>query len=91
MMGEGYHNYHHTFPWDYRASELGNYAFNWTVLLIDFFAKIGWAYELKIVPEYTIKKRAFKTGDGSHNIWGWGDMDQTKEETEEAVILYNET
>ncbi|KAJ8978384.1 hypothetical protein NQ317_008025 [Molorchus minor] len=22
-MGEGYHNYHHTFPWDYRAAEIG--------------------------------------------------------------------
>lgn len=46
-MGEGYHNYHHIFPWDYRAAELGNYMFNITTLGLDFFAKIGWAYDLK--------------------------------------------
>ncbi|XP_034247036.1 stearoyl-CoA desaturase 5-like isoform X2 [Thrips palmi] len=24
-FGEGWHNYHHVFPWDYKAAELGNY------------------------------------------------------------------
>lgn len=40
-MGEGWHNYHHVFPWDYKTSELGTYYLNWTCALIDFFAKIG--------------------------------------------------
>lgn len=40
-MGEGWHNYHHVFPWDYKAAELGRYSLNWTVAVIDFFAKIG--------------------------------------------------
>lgn len=40
-VGEGWHNYHHVFPWDYKASELGDYTFNWTNAFIDFFAKIG--------------------------------------------------
>lgn len=40
-VGEGWHNYHHIFPWDYKAAELGSYGLNWTVALIDFFAKIG--------------------------------------------------
>lgn len=48
--GEGWHNYHHVFPWDYKAAELGNYRANPTTLFIDFMARIGWAYDLKTVP-----------------------------------------
>lgn len=40
-LGEGWHNYHHVFPWDYKTAELGNYRFNMTTAFIDFFAKIG--------------------------------------------------
>ncbi|CAG9771854.1 unnamed protein product [Ceutorhynchus assimilis] len=75
-LGEGWHNYHHTFPWDYKAAELGK--LNITLYLIDLFAKIGWAYDLKTASPEMIKNRAVKTGDGSHEIWGWGDKDQTK-------------
>lgn len=39
--GEGYHNYHHTFPWDYKAAELGDHSSNLTTLIIDIFAKLG--------------------------------------------------
>lgn len=42
-LGEGWHNYHHVFPWDYRASELGR--LNISTIFIDTFAKIGWAYD----------------------------------------------
>lgn len=41
-VGEGWHNYHHVFPWDYKAAELGHYSMNFTTAFIDFFAKIGW-------------------------------------------------
>jgi stearoyl-CoA desaturase (delta-9 desaturase) len=34
-MGEGWHKYHHTFPWDYKAAELGNYTLNATTFLLD--------------------------------------------------------
>jgi stearoyl-CoA desaturase (delta-9 desaturase) len=64
--GEGWHNYHHVFPWDYKAAELGNYNMNSTKAVIDFFAWIGWAYDLKTVPERIIFSRARRTGDGSH-------------------------
>ncbi|XP_052840670.1 acyl-CoA Delta12-desaturase isoform X2 [Drosophila gunungcola] len=40
-IGEGWHNYHHVFPWDYKAAELGAYSFNWTTAFIDVMAKIG--------------------------------------------------
>jgi len=46
-LGEGWHNYHHTFPFDYKAAELP-YYFNLTTILIDLCAKIGWAYDLKL-------------------------------------------
>lgn len=46
-MGEGWHNYHHTFPWDYKASELGM-PLNVTTTILNFFARIGWAYDLKV-------------------------------------------
>ena len=38
-MGEGWHNYHHSFPKDYRASELGKY--NPTTFFIDFTKTLG--------------------------------------------------
>lgn len=85
-FGEGWHNYHHVFPWDYKTAELGNYSFNFTTAFIDFFAKIGWAYDLKTVSEDMIKKRVERTGDGSHELWGWGDKDQTQKERDEAVV-----
>lgn len=42
-LGEGWHNYHHVFPWDYRTSELGR--LNISTKFIDIFARIGWAYD----------------------------------------------
>jgi len=61
-VGEGYHNYHHTFPWDYAASELGE-KYNLTTIFIDLCAKIGWAYDLKTVNPDMIKQRKLRTGD----------------------------
>uniref|UniRef100_A0A1I8P7Q5 Fatty acid desaturase domain-containing protein n=2 Tax=Stomoxys calcitrans TaxID=35570 RepID=A0A1I8P7Q5_STOCA len=86
-VGEGWHNYHHVFPWDYKASELGHYALNWGTVFIDFFAKTGWAYDLKSVSPQMIKNRVHRTGDGSHPIWGWGDKDQGIEEIKSAIIF----
>lgn len=87
-FGEGWHNYHHVFPWDYKTAELGNYRLNLTTAFIDFFAKIGWAYDLKSVSPSIIEKRVKRTGDGSHATWGWGDKDQSKEEMEDALITH---
>lgn len=65
MIGEGWHNYHHVFPWDYKTAELFNYRYNVTTAFIDFFAKIGWAKDLKTVSPEMIERRAARTGDGS--------------------------
>jgi stearoyl-CoA desaturase (delta-9 desaturase) len=104
--GEGFHNYHHVFPYDYRAAELGDYIFNPTTAFIDFFARIGWAYSLKTMSKKTIMARILRTGDGTHkrfgrsnspdhhthedNVWGWGDEDMTEEDCKFVSVLEGE-
>lgn len=61
-LGEGWHNYHHTFPWDYKAAELG-VPHNTTTILLDFFAQIGWAYDLKAASPKLIKEVVKNRGD----------------------------
>ncbi|XP_044737333.1 acyl-CoA Delta-9 desaturase-like isoform X1 [Chrysoperla carnea] len=87
-VGEAWHNFHHTFPWDYRASELSGFLVNPTMVLLQLFAKIGWAYELKTVSDDLIRKRIKRTGDGSHPtaIWGWGDHEQSDDNKSFAKI-----
>lgn len=45
-LGEGFHNYHHAFPFDYATSEL-NSKLNPTKYFIDLMAFFGLAYDLK--------------------------------------------
>ncbi|CAN0157458.1 unnamed protein product [Ectocarpus sp. 13 AM-2016] len=41
-MGEGWHNWHHKYPFDYSASELGvSMQFNPTRMFIDSMAFVG--------------------------------------------------
>lgn len=63
-LGEGYHNYHHTFPWDYSASEHGwRHCFNFATFFIDASAWLGLAWDRRIVSRETIEKRIVRTGD----------------------------
>ncbi|RZC41504.1 FA desaturase domain containing protein [Asbolus verrucosus] len=91
--GEGFHNYHHVFPWDYKAAELWSYRGNWSTAFIDFMAKIGWAYDLKSVSAEMVERRVKKTGDGSRRdnlpLWGWGDEDMGKEDKKMAEIQHS--
>ncbi|CAH2108170.1 unnamed protein product [Euphydryas editha] len=70
-LGEGWHNYHHVFPWDYRTSELGR--LNFSTKVIDAFARIGWAYDLKAATTTMIVKRSNRNGDGTY-----GDVEQSE-------------
>ncbi|CAL1685253.1 unnamed protein product [Lasius platythorax] len=63
--GEGWHNYHHVFPWDYKAAELP-YYFNFTTAFIDFFAYLGLAYDLKTASPDIVKKRALRNSEMSY-------------------------
>ncbi|KAL2715606.1 acyl-CoA Delta-9 desaturase [Vespula squamosa] len=85
-LGEGWHNYHHVFPWDYKTGELGDYSFNITTGFIDAFARIGWAYDRKYVSPEMVRRRANKSGDGSH-VWGYGDVDIPKEDLQELEMM----
>lgn len=62
--GEGWHNYHHTFPWDYRAGEIGKLNINSKV--IECFEKLGLAYDLKTASDKLIRSKILHSGDGSY-------------------------
>ncbi|KAL5235901.1 hypothetical protein ACI65C_003311 [Semiaphis heraclei] len=64
-LGEGWHNYHHSFPWDYRASEFGQY-FNLTTIIVDFFEEMGWVWDKKYATPAMVRSRVTKRGDGTH-------------------------
>ncbi|XP_016144408.1 acyl-CoA desaturase [Sinocyclocheilus grahami] len=64
-IGEGFHNYHHTFPFDYATSEFGC-KLNLTTCFIDFMCFLGLAREPKLVSREAVLARAQRTGDGSH-------------------------
>lgn len=68
-VGEGWHNYHHAFPWDYRASELGT-PLNMTGYLIDMLARFGLVYDRKEASRGIVKQRVRRTGDESHRVYG---------------------
>lgn len=69
-MGEGWHNYHHVFPWDYKAAELGKYSVNLTTMYLDLFAKMGWAWDMKEPSKELVRKTVEKYGDGTHETYG---------------------
>uniref|UniRef100_H2YF36 Fatty acid desaturase domain-containing protein n=1 Tax=Ciona savignyi TaxID=51511 RepID=H2YF36_CIOSA len=58
-IGEGYHNYHHVFPHDYRTSEFGM-PFNPTTMFIDLMAKWGLAYDLRSMSDKVLADRKRK-------------------------------
>ncbi|XP_041989114.1 acyl-CoA Delta-9 desaturase-like [Aricia agestis] len=76
-FGEGWHNYHHTFPWDYKAAELSDHI-NHSAILIEFFQRIGLAYDLKSASPDMVRRRIQKSGDGTH-------YDLGNEESKKAV------
>lgn len=63
-MGEGFHNYHHTFPQDYSTAEF-QWFLNFSTLFIDIFAFFGQAYDRKTMPKSLIEMRRKRTGDKS--------------------------
>ncbi|CAG2108146.1 unnamed protein product [Medioppia subpectinata] len=66
MLGEGFHNYHHTYPWDYSMSEYGPIdAFNPATMFIDLFARLGWAYDMRRAPRDVVKQRMKRTGQAN--------------------------
>lgn len=54
-FGEGYHNYHHTFQWDYRNG-VKWFAFDPSKWIIKLLSFIGITYDLRETKEYLIWK-----------------------------------
>ena len=54
-FGEGYHNYHHTFQWDYRNG-VKWFSFDPSKWIIKLLSFIGITYDLKETKEYLIWK-----------------------------------
>ena len=63
-IGEGFHNYHHTFPQDYSTSEFG-WKMNVTTMFIDSMACLGQVTYRKKMPYELVFRRKQRTGDGS--------------------------
>lgn len=61
-IGEGWHNYHHTFPYDYATSEWGP-RLNMTTIIIDFMAMLGLVYDRKQVSQEAIQRVRKRLGD----------------------------
>ncbi|XP_040913211.1 acyl-CoA desaturase-like [Toxotes jaculatrix] len=64
-IGEGFHNYHHTFPFDYAASELG-WRLNLSTVFIDLMCFLGLAKDRKRVSKEMILARIRRTGGGNN-------------------------
>jgi len=65
-LGEGWHNWHHLYPWDYATSEYGIWKrWNPTKLQIDVFAALGLVWDRKRAVETwnAAKKRISKQQD----------------------------
>jgi len=52
-VGEGWHNFHHAYPYDYRASELG--LWNPTTVFIDALAAYGLVWGRKVATPTRLK------------------------------------
>ncbi|XP_057633548.1 stearoyl-CoA desaturase 2-like [Chionomys nivalis] len=64
--GEGFHNYHHAFPYDYSASEY-RWHVNFTTFFIDCMAALGLAYDQNRVSKARIKSIGDGSCEGFHN------------------------
>ena len=67
-MGEGFHNYHHTFPYDYSTSEWG-LRLNMTTCFINAMAKLGLASDLRTASPSVVAARAARTGHPELTRW----------------------
>lgn len=63
-IGEGWHNYHHVFPYDYKTAELG-YSLNLTAFFLDLFAYFGLVYGRKQPSKKYIEAIAIERGDNT--------------------------
>lgn len=85
-IGEGFHNYHHTFPYDYSTSEFGKYL-NITTGFIDLCASLNLVHDLRKVDPQTIDKRRQRTGDGSEKETATTTTKPQKQQQDTTTLL----
>ncbi|XP_019866595.1 stearoyl-CoA desaturase [Aethina tumida] len=85
-LGEGWHNYHHAFPWDYKASEYG-VKINLTTHLINMLAYFGHAHGLRTASDTIIASRIQRTGESSDKT----SADELPKDVNEEVVLATST
>lgn len=69
-FGEGFHNFHHAFPFDYRSNELMDvwHVSSVSTIFIDFCAFLGLIYDRRTASPEMIRRKVQKIGDGSHQL-----------------------
>ncbi|CAB0044615.1 unnamed protein product [Trichogramma brassicae] len=55
-FGEGWHNYHHVFPSDYRVADFGLGRFDATSRFIEWCAARNWASDLRVAADETVRR-----------------------------------
>ncbi|XP_033342791.2 acyl-CoA Delta-9 desaturase [Megalopta genalis] len=69
-LGDGFHNFHHAFPWDYRMTDT---PYSFYAKLIDFWEYLGLAYDLRIAKPSLVSRHQKRYGDESQR---WKVLDQ---------------
>ena len=72
-LGDGSHNYHHTFPWDYRGSKQIEW-FNAVGRFIHVCATLGMAYDLKSASDDLINKRMERASEFHEKMYTHPDL-----------------
>lgn len=88
-LGEGWHNYHHVFPWDYKAAELG-VGPNLTTKVLHFFTWLGWAYDLKSPSPQLVERMCAKYGDGTRGHYEVLPPGELSSHDNNGVVLLSE-
>ncbi|KAJ8686294.1 hypothetical protein QAD02_022088 [Eretmocerus hayati] len=63
-LGEGWHNYHHSFPWDHAYPEFGRFGGLSTQFLY-LLHRLGMVYDLKRASQKVVQGHSRKYGDGT--------------------------
>ncbi|XP_046467279.1 acyl-CoA Delta-9 desaturase-like [Neodiprion pinetum] len=69
--GDGWHNYHHSFPGDWRAGEFSQRD-GINTKFLQTLADYGFAYDLRTVSDSVVEGRIKKHGDGTHSVMNQG-------------------
>ncbi|KAK7865537.1 hypothetical protein R5R35_010081 [Gryllus longicercus] len=63
-IGEGWHNFHHRFPFDYTTS-LEHKSYHWSTSIINWASRHGWVWDLRRVTPSAVRQAILISGDGS--------------------------